>query len=339
MADAPSESDSTTKRKPIPFSQVTLPQILYAVALIAVGLSFFTGTIFFSVLALLMWKQEFAVLDNHRTAKWGLILAAVSVLILGAVSQMAHVRGPAQRASCMNNMRHLSFGISNYESAYAQFPRPFARNMEHAQSWRVLILPFIEEQSLYDRYHLDEPWDSPSNQKLADAMPDLFRCLANPMGNLTPYKLVTGTGTVFAPDPVATRRSGIAAFSGTTVIVEDVAAPVHWMDPEDLTIDEALVLLNEMTYPTCAHREDRVFSTTYCGIVFSKLNGAVHFRNFSSAHPVSRSSFLFSEETDVYDEIKGESITAAKPFAYFILFIYGILMILPGFFIPGILTR
>jgi len=40
-------------------------------------------------------------------------------------------------------------------------------------SWRVLILPYMgeEEQQLYSRYNLNEPWNSPENHKLAALRP------------------------------------------------------------------------------------------------------------------------------------------------------------------------
>ena len=41
-------------------------------------------------------------------------------------------------------------------------------------SWRVQILPFIEEDCLYKEFHQDEPWDSPHNVKLLPRMPKIF---------------------------------------------------------------------------------------------------------------------------------------------------------------------
>ena len=43
-------------------------------------------------------------------------------------------------------------------------------------SWRVLILPFLEQQSLYEQYDFREPWDGPNNIQLLGNMPDVFSC-------------------------------------------------------------------------------------------------------------------------------------------------------------------
>jgi hypothetical protein len=42
-------------------------------------------------------------------------------------------------------------------------------------SLRVALLPYLEEKTLYDAYNFTEPWDSPNNLKVHDAMPNAFR--------------------------------------------------------------------------------------------------------------------------------------------------------------------
>ena len=74
-----------------------------------------------------------------------------------------------------NNLKQLALGIHNFHSAYRKLPA--ARTDENGQpllSWRVAILPFIEQQALYEQFHLDEPWDSEHNLKLIDQMPATF---------------------------------------------------------------------------------------------------------------------------------------------------------------------
>jgi hypothetical protein len=41
-------------------------------------------------------------------------------------------------------------------------------------SWRVLLLPFIEQEELYKEFKLDEPWDSPHNLPLLEKMPGTY---------------------------------------------------------------------------------------------------------------------------------------------------------------------
>src|SRR5690606_10896708 len=66
-------------------------------------------------------------------------------------------------------------------------------------SWRVHILPFLGEQSLYDQFHLDEPWDSPHNTRLIARMPEVYRCPGadRDEGGTTTYLVPRGEGTIF----------------------------------------------------------------------------------------------------------------------------------------------
>ena len=66
--------------------------------------------------------------------------------------------------------------VANYADANGHFPPAYQlgpdRRLWH--SWRVLILPFIEQDSLLKQYRFDEPWDGEHNKKLIDKMPKIY---------------------------------------------------------------------------------------------------------------------------------------------------------------------
>jgi hypothetical protein len=66
--------------------------------------------------------------------------------------------------------------VANYVEEHGHYPPAFLadENGKPMHSWRVLILPYIEERELYKQYKSDEPWDGPSNRKLASRMPRMF---------------------------------------------------------------------------------------------------------------------------------------------------------------------
>jgi hypothetical protein len=107
-------------------------------------------------------------------------------------------------------------------------------------SWRVAILPYIEETPLYKQFKLDEPWDSENNKKLIEKMPKLYapvRVKAN--AGLTFYQSFYGPKTVF--DPKA-KRPTLAAISNAngvsnTVLVVEAGVPTVWTKPLDLPLD------------------------------------------------------------------------------------------------------
>jgi prepilin-type processing-associated H-X9-DG protein len=74
-------------------------------------------------------------------------------------------REAARRSMCQNNLRQLSLGVLNYEATHKSLPAggitdgPCCGTSSGA-GWSILILPFIEEQALFDKYDFDEPNES-----------------------------------------------------------------------------------------------------------------------------------------------------------------------------------
>ncbi len=89
---------------------------------------------------------------------------------------LGQARDAAKRAQSMNNLKQLGLAMHNYHSVNQTFPPAIhAKDGKPLLSWRVFMLPFVEQQRLYERFHLDEPWDSLHNKQLIAEMPDVFR--------------------------------------------------------------------------------------------------------------------------------------------------------------------
>src|SRR5262249_26723939 len=100
-------------------------------------------------------------------------------------------------------------------------------------SWRVLLLPYVEEDKLYREFRLDEPWDSPHNIRLLEPMPiayEPFRDSPFPRGH-TFYPVIVGPGSVFERPGV--KFADLKNPSATFLIVE-AAEPVPWTKPDEL---------------------------------------------------------------------------------------------------------
>src|SRR5262249_18283910 len=104
-------------------------------------------------------------------------------------------------------------------------------------SWRVAILPYLEESDLYRQFHLDEPWDSPHNKKLIAQMPKVYE----PVGQgrkgegLTDYQVFTGPETVFPGNKTMTLLS-ITDGTSNTLMVAEAKEPVTWTQPADINM-------------------------------------------------------------------------------------------------------
>lgn len=112
-------------------------------------------------------------------------------------------------------------------------------------SWRILILPYIEQQELYDAYHFDEPWDGPNNRKLAHRMPHTFAMAQDkPTPTITNYLAVVGSETAWPGETIVQLNDIDDGCSNTILFVEHQNSDVHWMEPRDLSFSKMKFQLN-----------------------------------------------------------------------------------------------
>jgi hypothetical protein len=146
---------------------------------------------------------------------------------------------------CEDRLRQLAVALAEYERKHGRLPPPFLTDErgKPMHSWRVLILPFLEEEALYDSYDFDKPWDHPDNLRLEDQMPAVFRCPINgsPLPT-TSYLAVVGDHTLWPISGEAFRLGGLQPGEAANIVllVEPKAASMHWMSPTDVVIDEKM---------------------------------------------------------------------------------------------------
>lgn len=200
----------------------------------------------------------------------------LAALLLPAVQA---AREAARRAQCTNNLKQISIAMINYHDTYGAFPPAYIAdaNGKPMHSWRVLILPFLEQQALYNRYRFDEPWDGPNNSTLAAEMPMAYRCPDDPAGPLstrTNYAAITGPGTIFDGGTASTLNS-ITDGTSNTMLVGETTGGIAWMEPRDLDV-------RQMTFAVNASPAE--ISSNHPGgaqVVFA--DGAVHFLSASAS--------------------------------------------------------
>lgn len=93
-----------------------------------------------------------------------------------AITPLQAARTAAGRRQSMDNLKHLALAMHNYHDRYGRLPPQAIRGKDGKAllSWRVAILPYLEAESLYKQFHLDEPWDSEHNKQLVAQMPAVF---------------------------------------------------------------------------------------------------------------------------------------------------------------------
>lgn len=153
----------------------------------------------------------------------------------------APARRQAQHQMIVNSLRQIALAMHNFHSAHGHFP-PQALADEKGQrllSWRVLILPYIDHADLYQRFRLDEPWDSEHNRKLIPLMPEIYGPAGAEQIGMTKIVAPLTEGSVFGRKGAVVKLSEIKDGAGNTILVTEAssAAAVVWTKPADLKID------------------------------------------------------------------------------------------------------
>jgi RNA polymerase sigma factor (sigma-70 family) len=148
------------------------------------------------------------------------------------------VANAAQRAISLNHLKQIMLAFHNYHDQTGKFPADITdKDGRPLLSWRVAILPYIEQEALYKQFKLDEPWDSENNKKLLAQMPTLYRVGFEKKGvTKTYYQGFAGPGTVFERGK-AVKLEQIADGTSNTIGVIEAGPPVNWTEPADIPYD------------------------------------------------------------------------------------------------------
>lgn len=194
-------------------------------------------------LAVMQPEREGDTLFLRFDEKQRVQIATVGILVALLLPAVQAAREAARRAQSTNNLKQLGLALHNYHDVYGHFPSQaiYDSNGRPLLSWRVSILPFLECNSLYEQFHLDEPWDSDHNRALIPLMPEVYR---NPSGPAEPgmahYLALVGPGTLFEGREPRSFRDILDGPSNTLMLVEvDPDRAVVWTQPEDLPLDPA----------------------------------------------------------------------------------------------------
>lgn len=170
-----------------------------------------------------------------------MVIATIGILIALLLPAVQAARESARKAGCANNLRQIGVGLLNYHNSYGTFPtgciehRSFVRGGRQL-AWSALLLPFLEQKSVYDLLDLSKAFDSPANADAAARVLAVYLCPSNPRdsmhmdgravcdyGGIYGERLVTNAllpnGTMLYDDPVSIED--ITDGTSTTLIVAE----------------------------------------------------------------------------------------------------------------------
>jgi Protein of unknown function (DUF1559) len=139
--------------------------------------------------------------------------------------------------------------VANYHEAYGSYPPAYIadRDGRPIHSWRVLILPYLEQQSLYARYNFAEAWDGPNNRTLAGEIGNIYMRsgLEADQNHSTSFVAVVGCHTAW-PGNTPTKHADLRDGAKNTLLVVEVPdGQFRWMEPRDLEFDRMSFTIND----------------------------------------------------------------------------------------------
>ncbi len=196
-----------------------------------------------------------------------LVVGGMAGMLIRAVDQ---AREAARASQCLCILCMIARSLCyNYHETYGSFPPAYVADAtgKPMHSWRVLILPFLEQSTLYQSYSMAEPWDGPNNRKLLAQRPNIYACPSRLGGpTLTSYVAIVGPKTAF-PGSKTTKLGDIHdGPSGTILIAEVSNVDIAWTEPRDLDAETMSWAIDDPKRPSIssphsvAGRRVRVFA-------------------------------------------------------------------------------
>ncbi len=198
--------------------------------------------------------------QRRRTTGGCALEALIVVLILIGLGylllpQVARVKEATPRTTVTNHLKQLGIALHTYSAtdkdgrlpaANAPYLDPKDGSQKHPVSWRVLILPYIEHEKLFDEYRFDEPWDGPINIQLIPKMPKVFQHYyaddAKVPAGHTHYRIFANRvgakpSAIFTDGLPGPKLKEIPDGTSNTILIAEAAEAVPWTMPEVLLFD------------------------------------------------------------------------------------------------------
>jgi hypothetical protein len=152
------------------------------------------------------------------------------LLVARLAPEVQRVREAAGRARDSSSLHQIVIAHHWHHDAKGALPPA-----DGTLSWRVHLLPYLEQQPLYQQFNPNEPWDGPANRPSADVrVPQYVSALDGPDATDTRFRVFTGPGTIFEPGRPPLTLAEITDGTGNTVLVAEAAAAVRWPQPREL---------------------------------------------------------------------------------------------------------
>ncbi len=176
----------------------------------------------------------------------GCMIVCSGILIALLLPAIQAAREAARRAQSSNNLKQIGIALHQYHQDYGSFPPAVVTDEDGKPlfSGRVLLMPYLNQQALYDQFDQTKSWNSPENQAWSRTVIPVFNdpSSVNAPAGQTDYLFVTGKGTIFEAGKTTKIGEVTDGLSNTLAIVEVKDSKVSWAEPRDLNINQPMPL-------------------------------------------------------------------------------------------------
>jgi hypothetical protein len=145
----------------------------------------------------------------------------------------------ANALDIVDDLERLGIAMHNYNDATGSLPRDISDGSGNALlSWRVALLPYLDQQSLFDQFDLTAAWNAAPNAALINLMPEVLRGpLDSPDSIYAHYVRGFGPGTLLEGSSAVRLPADVPDGTSNTLLVGEFAgSSIPWTAPSDLEI-------------------------------------------------------------------------------------------------------
>jgi hypothetical protein len=202
-------------------------------------------------------------IPGSRRRKVVTTLVVAVLVVVALICLLAHpvkyTVDSARRAGCIGNLKSIGLTLMSYESTKGTYLPAYLTDDQSrpAHSWRVLMLPRLGEQQLYDNYDFKQPWNSEDNMAIAKTGPGgmggrlIYSCPSNRDNNGldTDFVMPVGPGAI-SDGPQSVGYKEITDGASHTIMVAEMSdSGICWTEPRDLVLADMSDKIDDPTAP------------------------------------------------------------------------------------------